>query len=138
MVDNLTSEVRRRVMSRVGNANTGPEMIVRRLAHSLGYRFRLHRRDLPGTPDLVFPRLNKVIFVHGCFWHGHSCRKGRRPSTNVEFWSTKLDANIRRDSLAVRQLNEIGWEVLVIWECETRSSTKVFGILQEYLGNVNL
>ena len=107
------------LMARVRGQNTKPEIIVRRVAHSLGYRFRLQRRDLPGTPDLVFPKFRKVIFVHGCFWHRHSnCSKASTPKTRADFWQTKFAANRERDSRKELELSSLGWQVLVIWECE--------------------
>lgn len=121
-------------MRAVGRKDTRPEMIVRRLAHSLGYRFRLHRRDLPGKPDLVFAGRRKVIFVHGCFWHGHGCRRGARPGTNVEFWNAKLAKNVERDRVQVEALREVGWEPLVIWECETKDAKRLAGELRRFLG----
>ena len=105
-------------MARVGRADTGPELAVRRLLHGLGYRFRLHRRDLPGTPDLVLPRYGAVVFVHGCFWHGHECRRGRPPASNQDYWVPKLARNVERDSEVRRALEGMGWRVLTVWECE--------------------
>ena len=107
-------------MGRVHAKDTKPELLVRRLVHSMGYRFRLHRRDLPGTPDLVFPGRLKVIFVHGCFWHQHDCPRGARPVSNVSFWNSKLDANVERDKKNIARLRSLGWSVLIIWECETK------------------
>ncbi len=106
-------------MSRISGKNTKPELIVRKLLHRMGYRFRLHRKDLPGKPDIVLPRYRTVIFVHGCFWHGHpGCKRSKRPSTNIEFWNEKLDKNIRRDKENISALESSGWRVLVIWACE--------------------
>lgn len=108
------------LMSRIRGKDTKPELAVRHLAHSMGYRFRLHRRDLPGKPDLVFPRLRKVVFVHGCFWHQHSgCRYAYQPKSRIEFWRAKFLANKRRDRAALIALNDLGWDTLVVWECET-------------------
>ena len=102
--------------------DTKPELIVRRALHRLGYRFRLHRRDLPGNPDIVLPRLKTVIFVHGCFWHRHSCRDGRNmPRTRTNFWKAKFTRNVERDRTARRILRKAGWKVHVIWECQTRT-----------------
>ncbi len=99
-----------------------PELVVRSLLHRLGYRFRLHRRDLPGRPDICLPKHRIVIFVHGCFWHGHSCHHGRkRPATNVKYWNRKLDGNISRDAAALRSLRRLGWKPLVLWECHISS-----------------
>lgn len=107
------------MMASVRSKDTMPELWVRRLVHSLGYRFRLHRRDLPGTPDLVFPRLRKVIFVHGCFWHQHGrCRAGHVPRSNVAYWIPKLTGNVARDRLNLRRLRQAGWNALTVWECE--------------------
>lgn len=109
-------------MSRIRSKGTKPEMTVRRLLHSMGYRYRLHRRDLPGSPDLVFPKWRKAIFVHGCFWHQHpGCRISRQPKSNRDYWVPKLERNTARDAEHQAQLREMGWEVLVIWECEVRS-----------------
>lgn len=113
-------------MARVGRTNTAPEIAVRRVAHALGYRFRLHRRDLPGCPDIVFPRHRKVIFVHGCFWHGHDgCPKGRQPATRREYWLPKLARNAERDEGVRRKLTRAGWKVRVVWECETRDRERL-------------
>src|SRR5690242_18584002 len=122
MVDTLSPLQRRICMASVASRNTAPEVLVRRLLFALGYRFRIHQRDLPGCPDIVFPRLKSCIFVHGCFWHGHTkCRKGNRPTSNVEFWNTKIDKNIRRDKIVCRKLRDLGWRRLVIWECQVRA-----------------
>lgn len=123
MVDSLTPEARSALMSRIRGKNTKPEMFVRRLVHGMGYRFRLHRKDLPGKPDLVFPRLKKVIFMHGCFWHYHDdpeCKSARIPKSNQAFWKPKLEGNRARDKSNEAKLRELGWEVMVIWECQTR------------------
>jgi len=121
MVDDLTPEQRSYCMSRIRSKDTKPEIIVRKIAHSLGYRFRLHRRDLPGKPDLVFPLRKKVVLVHGCFWHKHDCRFGRVISaTNRRYWKEKRANNVERDKRMRRELHRLGWEILVIWECQTR------------------
>ena len=112
-------EVRRRTMQAVKSKDTAPELTVRRLAHGMGYRFRLHRKDLPGTPDMVFPGLHKVIFVHGCFWHGHDCPRGARvPTGNRDYWLKKIGRNRERDRAARAALIESSWKVAVLWECE--------------------
>lgn len=124
MADSLTPEARSALMSRIRGKNTKPEMFVRRLVHGMGYRFRLHRKDLPGKPDLVFPRLKKVIFMHGCFWHYHDdpdCKSARIPKSNQAFWKPKLEGNRARDKINEAKLRELGWEVMVIWECQTRA-----------------
>lgn len=118
-MDIVSSEKRSRMMAGIKGKNTKPEMLVRRLVHKMGFRFRLHRKDLPGSPDLVFPRLRKVIFVHGCFWHRHpGCKFAYTPKSNIRFWTEKLEANTRRDALALQALDALGWEVLIAWECE--------------------
>jgi DNA mismatch endonuclease, patch repair protein len=122
MVDKISREHRSRVMASVHSFNTTPEMAVRSLLHRMGFRFRVHRKDLPGRPDICLPKYRKVIFVHGCFWHGHTCVHGsRRPTNNREYWDTKLDGNIRRDADAVRALRKQGWKTLILWECELKS-----------------
>lgn len=116
--DVFSPRKRSAVMARVKAKNTKPEMIVRRLCHRLGYRFRLHRRDLPGAPDLVFPGRRAAMFVHGCFWHGHDCARGARvPKTNRAYWEAKIARNRARDARARAELEALGWRVLVIWEC---------------------
>lgn len=125
MVDTHTKEQRSRNMARVKNKNTAPELLVRSLLHRMGYRFRLHRCDLPGSPDIVLPRYKKVVFVHGCFWHGHDCPRGKRPATNREFWDTKLDGNIERDRLAREALNGLGWQSLIVWQCQTNNEEEL-------------
>lgn len=110
------------LMARVKGKNTAPELIVRRLVHAGGFRFRLHRRDLPGSPDLVFPRYRAVIFVHGCFWHRHEgCSRTTTPKTRTAFWNNKFEANVARDARVAAELEQQGWRVLVLWECETKN-----------------
>lgn len=107
-------------MSKIRSEDTKPEVLLRSLLHKAGYRFRLHRKDLPGKPDIVFPGLRKVIFVHGCFWHQHpGCREGRLPGSRQNYWRPKLERNTQRDEIAMRELRKEGWDVIVIWECET-------------------
>ncbi len=121
--------VRSAQMALVRGKDTKPEFVVRRLVHSLGYRFRLHRRDLPGVPDLVFPRRRKVIFIHGCFWHRHgapTCWRSRLPKTRQSFWIPKLEANAVRDSVVEADLRKLGWDILVVWECETASKRRLW------------
>ncbi len=121
MVDVLTKEQRSLCMSRIRGKDTKPEMIVRRMLHALGYRYRLHRRDLPGCPDLVFSGRQKVVFVHGCFWHRHRCKYGQvSPATRPKFWERKLMGNKARDARNRKELRRLGWDVLVVWECQTR------------------
>lgn len=122
-------------MSRIRGKDTRPELLVRRVAHRLGYRFRLHREDLPGTPDLVFPRYRKLIFVHGCFWHRHdNCAKAAPSKTRVEYWKAKQDRNAARDQESIAKLLELGWSSLVIWECQTRDEAKVERTITYFLG----
>ena len=111
------TEARSRLMSKVGQKNTGPEMILRSALHRSGLRYRLHAKDLPGTPDLVFPRFEAVVFVHRCFWHSHGCQKSTVPKSNREFWEQKFRANRERDERKIRALLKRGWRVLVVWEC---------------------
>ncbi|WP_348631726.1 DNA mismatch endonuclease Vsr [Mesorhizobium sp. M1D.F.Ca.ET.234.01.1.1] len=130
------SPERSALMARVGQRDTKPETVVRGLAHGLGYRFRLHRRDLPGTPDLVFPRLRKVIFVHGCFWHRHpGCRLSSVPKTRHEFWQQKFVQNVERDNRAVGDIQRLGWDVLIVWECETKIKEALQSRLSEWLAS---
>ncbi|HRI92574.1 MAG TPA: DNA mismatch endonuclease Vsr [Rhodocyclaceae bacterium] len=118
MTDRLSPSARSSLMQRVKQKNTAPEKIVRSLLHRLGYRFRIHRKDLPGTPDIVLPSRRVAIFVHGCFWHGHDCRRGRAPSSNLEYWGPKLESNRERDSRKAAALAAAGWRVVVVWQCE--------------------
>lgn len=134
MVDNLSSAERSERMSRIGGKHTAPEMIVRRMAHALGYRFRLHRKDLPGSPDLVFPRLRKIVFVHGCFWHGHGCKIGQLPKSNVEFWAAKIARNRERDSQNWKDICRLSWEPKTIWQCQTRDTDTLRMELERFLG----
>lgn len=121
-------------MQSVRSRNTGPEMAVRSLLHKLGYRFRLHRKDLPGTPDIVFPSRQKIIFVHGCFWHGHDCSKGRLPKSKTDFWGTKVARNQERDASALSRLHELEWTVVTIWQCELRDLDALTKKLTAFLG----
>jgi DNA mismatch endonuclease, patch repair protein len=133
-MDIVSSKVRSRMMSGIRGKSTKPELTVRRAAHAMGLRFRLHRRDLPGSPDLVFPRLRKIVFVHGCFWHRHAgCRFAYTPRSNATFWLEKLKANVRRDSAAQAALCETGWDVLVIWECEVDDGKTLSRKLKSFL-----
>lgn len=121
MVDAFTAEQRSACMRAVGSKNTAPEMRVRKLVHSMGYRYALHVDRLPGSPDLVFTSRRKIIFVHGCFWHRHNCRHGSiSPVTNSDYWNAKRERNVQRDRHHLRALRKEGWKVLVLWECKTR------------------
>jgi DNA mismatch endonuclease (patch repair protein) len=125
------------MMARIGQRNTLPEMSVRRWLHRAGYRFRLHRRELPGRPDITLPRHNLVVFVHGCFWHRHpGCSLSYMPKSRIEFWSSKFDTNVARDERVQRQLEEQGWTVAVVWECETRKVEALDRRLRELLPKV--
>lgn len=133
MADSLSPSRRSQLMGRVRQKNTSPEMAVRREAHRLGFRFRLHRRDLPGRPDLVFPRLRKAIFVHGCFWHRHDCRRATTPKSNVSFWENKFSKNVVRDAIVLAKLQALGWSTAVIWECEAVDAAGLSARLVELL-----
>lgn len=128
-------DVVRHRMSRIRKENSRPELVVRRLVHRLGYRFRLHRRDIFGCPDLVLPRHRSIVFVHGCFWHQHKgCCLGKMPQSRLEYWKPKLGQNVERDKDVLRTLRKSGWRVLVIWECETREIEKLQQRLRKFLG----
>ena len=128
------AEQRSRIMRAVKNRDTAPEMIVRRLVFSMGYRYRLHSAGLPGKPDLVFSPRRKVIFVHGCFWHGHDCARGNRvPKTNRDYWQSKIGRNKIRDAANVAQLEADGWSVLIIWECVTKHQDHLAHLLRVFL-----
>jgi DNA mismatch endonuclease (patch repair protein) len=122
-------------MQAIKSKDTRVEMCVRRMLHAEGYRYRLHKRDLPGCPDLVFCGLRKVIFVHGCFWHGHQCVRGKRvPKTNTAYWTAKISRNCARDVAARERLKGLGWQVSVVWECELKYENRVFSRLLRFLG----
>ena len=137
MPDKFSPKERSEIMSKVHSANTTPEIRARKLLHRMGYRFRLQRRDLPGNPDIVLPKYRTVIFVHGCFWHGcPTCKHAKvRPATNTEYWGKKLNRTIERDKNNIAALEQIGWTVIVIWECETlkREHEKLIDKLQKIL-----
>jgi DNA mismatch endonuclease, patch repair protein len=134
MADVLTPEQRHRNMANVRSKNSKPELIVRKLVFGLGYRYRLHRRDLPGTPDLTFPSQKKVIFVHGCFWHMHKCRFGKVvPKTNASFWHKKRLSNVIRDKKNLKDLKKLGWKTLIIWECQARIISRVQSKIVSFL-----
>ena len=120
-------------MQAVRTKDTGPEWAVRRLLHSLGYRYRLHRKDLPGKPDLVFPCRKKTIFVHGCFWHAHDCRFGRPPKSRLDYWIPKLKQNKKRDTKNRLRLEVLGWQVLTVWQCEIEDLDALTAKLCDYL-----
>lgn len=121
-------------MRAVKSRDTKPEIQVRRMVHAMGKRFRLHRNDLPGKPDLTFPRLKKIIFVHGCFWHGHDCKRGARPpKQNADYWANKIKRNRERDVVAKAALQDLGWEVLVVWECQLKDRVALDEKLRRFL-----
>ena len=130
-----TPDVRRRTMQAVKSVDTGPELALRRLLHAQGYRYRLHRKELPGKPDIAFLGRRKVIFVHGCFWHGHDCARGsRKPKSNMDYWGPKIARNRDRDVRARADLEAAGWGVLVVWECETRDPGALRRLVVDFLG----
>lgn len=125
MADTRSKDQRRRIMQSVGTKNTGPEMVVRKALHAMGFRFRLHRKTLPGSPDIVLPKWRTAIFVHGCFWHGHGCAKGQLPKSRLDYWGPKISANQARDRANEERLAELGWTVLTLWQCETRDERTI-------------
>jgi DNA mismatch endonuclease (patch repair protein) len=134
MPDDLTPEQRSYCMSQNKGKDTSPEISIRILIHSLGYRYRLHRRDLPGCPDMIFPGQKKVIFVNGCYWHRHNCKKGRSmPETRQNFWQLKFKRTVERDKRNLRKLRSVGWKILIVWECQTRDPKKLTPRLQTFL-----
>jgi DNA mismatch endonuclease (patch repair protein) len=134
MVDTFSSAKRSAIMARIGGKDTAPEMRVRRLLHALGFRFRLHASALPGKPDITLPRHRKVIFVHGCFWHGHRhCRRAGLPASNAEFWKNKINKNKMRDRKVRQQLQRLGWGVLVLWQCQLADADLVTRQLMRFL-----
>jgi DNA mismatch endonuclease, patch repair protein len=135
MTDVHTPEQRRRNMAAIRSKDTKPELVVRRLLCEMGLRYRLHRTDLPGKPDIVMPGRKVAIFVHGCFWHIHSCRYGRvTPATNAAFWAAKRRGNVNRDRLNAKALRSAGWQVVKVWECETRNEEKIRLKLEAIVG----
>ena len=132
-MDHLSARKRSQLMSRIRGRNTKPERAVRSLVHRMGFRFRLHSADLPGRPDLVFRSRRKVIFVHGCFWHQHSCKRGTRPKTNRAFWAEKLERNRARDEDVATELGRLGWRSLVVWECQTLKEELLCKRLRRFL-----
>lgn len=133
-MDTLTPRERSARMALVRGKDTKPELTVRRLVHGMGYRYRLHRRDLPGTPDLVFPARGKVILVHGCFWHRHArCALARLPKSRADFWLPKLTANAERDARNLRALRRLGWGVMTIWECQLRDTARLASRIRRFL-----
>lgn len=135
-MDRLSAQQRSKLMSRVRQKNTGPEVVVRKMLHGLGYRFRLHRRDLPGSPDIVLPRYSAVIFVDGCFWHGHACRAGNVPSSRSEYWAPKIAANHDRDIRQTLLLQRLGWRVLRVPTCQIKDGAALQRRLKRFLKKI--
>jgi len=126
-------------MSAIKSKNTKPEIAVRKMLHALGYRFRLHRKDLPGSPDIVLPKYKTVIFVHGCFWHRHeNCKFASTPKTRKEFWENKFNENMKRDKNNFKELKKLNWNLLVIWECETKNINLLIKKVSSKIGNIQL
>lgn len=135
-MDRLSKEHRSWNMSKIRGKNTLPEKAVRSLLHQLGYRFRIHRQDLPGSPDIVLPRFRAIIFVHGCFWHRHpGCKYAYAPKSRIDFWLRKFDDNIRRDKQSLQSLRRLGWRVLVVWECQTIDQKTLAKRLNRFLSS---
>jgi DNA mismatch endonuclease (patch repair protein) len=133
-VDKLTPERRSDNMRQIRSKDTSPEMTVRRITHGMGYRYRLHAKHLPGKPDLIFPARKKIIFIHGCFWHGHGgCREGHVPKSRLDYWKPKLERNRLRDAANEQRLRDMGWTMLTLWECELRDTGSLQCRLQEFL-----
>ncbi len=137
MADMYSSVKRSEIMRSITSRSTEPEIRVRRVLHRLGYRFRLHRQDLPGKPDIVLPRWKVAIFVHGCFWHGHDCCEGHIPKSNVGYWAPKLERNRQRDAENLAKLLQLGWAPLVVWECQTYSLPKLAGRVSDAMTKVS-
>jgi len=138
VADTLTKEQRSERMSRVRSTGSKAEMVVRRVIHSMGYRYRLHAKDLPGHPDLVFKSRRKVIFVHGCFWHRHpGCKNTRMPKSKLDFWKPKLEGNRKHDLKVQRQLRKSGWSLLVIWECQTKNEQRLRKRIEGFMESTN-
>ena len=136
---NKISDQRSRNMSAIKSKNTKPEIAVRKMLHALGYRFRLHRKDLPGSPDIVLPKYKTVIFVHGCFWHRHeNCKFASTPKTRNEFWENKFNENMKRDKNNFKELKKLNWNLLVIWECETKNINLLIKKVSSKIGNIQL
>ena len=136
MPDRFTTEIRSKIMSKIRGKNTKPEIIVRKLIHGMGYRYRLHAKNLPGKPDIIFASRRKVIFVHGCFWHRHpdpNCTLARLPKSRLDFWRTKLEHNRRRDLSHLKKLKQLGWDHLVIWECQLKNLASISARARAFL-----
>lgn len=137
MTDRVSKEKRSEIMKRIRSKDTTPELIVRKLVYSLGYRYRLHSKDLPGKPDLVFSGRKKVIFVNGCFWHYHNCKDGKLPKSNLDYWLPKLKENRRRDACNQKLITSTGWQFLVIWQCQIRDTVTLKKTIVTFLEDGN-
>ena len=138
-MDVFSKGKRSQIMSRISGKDTKPEILVRSLLHRMGYRFRLHKKELPGKPDITLPKHKKVIFVHGCFWHGHeNCPRSKRPSTNVVFWNKKINGTIERDKQNIQNLENLGWETLILWTCEIKNHDVLKRKLTSFMETSNL
>jgi len=139
MADTLTPAQRKKTMAAIKGVNTQPELKVRKALHRMGYRFRLHSKQLPGKPDIVMRKYRLCIFVHGCFWHQHqNCKRASIPKTNVKFWQEKLDANVRRDTASMEKLKQLGWNVGVVWECEITTDDTLHAAIERCLNLVGV
>jgi DNA mismatch endonuclease (patch repair protein) len=136
-MDRVSKQVRSRIMSSVKTTDTGAELQLRSLVHIMGYRYSLHRRDLPGKPDLVFCCRKKIIFVHGCFWHGHACRYGRLPKSKLDYWEPKIQSNTARDKRQQAKLRRQGWSVMVVWQCQLRRIDALTKRIRRFLDDSN-
>jgi DNA mismatch endonuclease (patch repair protein) len=134
MVDRVSEETRSYIMSTVASKNTGPEISVRKTLHRLGYRYRLHKKTLPGSPDIAFPKKKKVVFVHGCFWHGHNCKYGRLPKSKTAYWNVKIEVNKERDHRNILKLKDLGWKSMIVWQCQLKDMTTTIKKLVAFLG----
>jgi len=135
-MDHVSKEKRSEIMASVHSKDTSPELKVRSIVHRMGYRFRLHRKELPGSPDLVFAGRRKAIFIHGCFWHRHvGCKYATTPKTRVRFWQNKFDGNVQRDARTRRQLNRLGWRVLTVWQCDLKKPERLVTRLERFLSD---
>ncbi|HOV80122.1 MAG TPA: very short patch repair endonuclease [Bacillota bacterium] len=137
MTDKVDPETRSRIMARVRGKNTKPELTVRKALHAAGFRFRLHRKDLPGNPDVTLPRYRTAVFVHGCFWHGHNCSRFRMPSSNVGYWQRKIERNKERDAAVLEALERMGWRVWILWSCNIEKGVRELIRFLEYIKNAD-
>ena len=137
-MDRISGQARSLLMSKIGSRNTKPELIIRKVLSELGFRYRLHAKEFPGRPDIVNRSRHIAIFAHGCFWHGHTCKRGRLPTSNTLFWKTKLTRNKQRDRSSVRALRKLGWQVLTIWECQTKDQLRLRRRIAKWLTDQNI